>query len=147
MTTKKWRDTVRDGRPVRIYATDGAERFVIHGAIKCEDGWRLQTWKPSGAASSSYMDDDRDLIEIHPEPTYRPFTKDELPRIVGRRVRRIDHTDRIRVVMGIEDGTAMIPAEGQHYPRRLLDFWEFLDYDSDGQEVVSPCGVLEGGER
>ena len=55
----------RDGREVRIYATDGGSRNPVHGSIKEEDGWILQVWPKSGR----YDDDEDyriDLIEVRP---------------------------------------------------------------------------------
>ena len=60
---KKYR--TRDGREVRIYATDGAPSGVIHGAIKSEysDGWFPYIWGESG---KHYKDHVLDLIEVRP---------------------------------------------------------------------------------
>jgi len=40
----------KDGRPVRIYATDGGGLYPIHGAIwmNSEEGWRVATWTKGG---------------------------------------------------------------------------------------------------
>ena len=57
----------RDGREVRIYATDGGGKNPVHGSIKQEDGWILQVWPKSGRY---FEDDDEgyriDLIEVRP---------------------------------------------------------------------------------
>ena len=57
----------RDGREVRIYATDGGGRNSVHGSIKEEDGWIFQVWPKSGRY---FEDDDEDyridLIEVRP---------------------------------------------------------------------------------
>ena len=62
---KKYR--TRDGREVRIYATDGGGRNPIHGSVKDEDGWIFQVWPKSGRY---FEDDDEDyridLIEVKP---------------------------------------------------------------------------------
>ena len=62
---KKYR--TRDGREVRIYATDGGGKNPVHGSIKQEDGWILQVWPKSGRY---FEDDDEgyriDLIEVRP---------------------------------------------------------------------------------
>ena len=62
---KKYR--TRDGREVRIYATDGSGRNPIHGSVKDEDGWIFQVWPKSGRY---FEDDDEnyriDLIEVRP---------------------------------------------------------------------------------
>jgi hypothetical protein len=66
---KKYR--TRDGREVRIYATDGGGRNAIHGAIKMENGWIYQIW-PKGGRYFEDEDGDEveeywiDLIEVRP---------------------------------------------------------------------------------
>ena len=91
---KKYR--TRDGREVRIYATDGAECLSVHGAIKWVTGkgwkpdiagWRPCSWTKNGKA----VDEEEfscDLIEVKPriqrtvwlniyEREDRPSTKKE----------------------------------------------------------------------
>ena len=54
----------RDGREVRIYATDGVNGRV-HGAIKLKRGWTIQSWENDG----KWMPKDEsicDLIEVRP---------------------------------------------------------------------------------
>lgn len=57
----------RDGREVRIYATDGgANRNAIHGAVRNESGdWVAEQWFHEGmyAQAGSHM---KDLIEVKP---------------------------------------------------------------------------------
>ena len=59
---KKYR--TRDGREVRIYATDGADDFPVHGAIKDlnEAVWRSYCWKSDGFSVYSEFY----LIEVRP---------------------------------------------------------------------------------
>ena len=45
----KFKNKTKDGREVRIYATDGIEPYPIHGAIKIDSFWRLTTWTKSGS--------------------------------------------------------------------------------------------------
>ena len=64
--TKKYR--TRDGREVRIYATDGADPYPVHGAIKNSDGeWCGSAWRVNGdyKLNAPTFDDD-DLIEVKP---------------------------------------------------------------------------------
>jgi len=58
----------RDGREVRIYATDGGGRNPIHGSVKDEDGWIFQVWPKSGRYFEDDADEDYriDLIEVPP---------------------------------------------------------------------------------
>ena len=43
---KKYR--TRDGREVRIYATDCGAAEPVHGAIKSGDWWELSVWNANG---------------------------------------------------------------------------------------------------
>ena len=54
----------RDGREVRIYATDGNACGQIHGAIKTRsEGWLFHHWKSDG---THWHCSDLDLIEVRP---------------------------------------------------------------------------------
>jgi len=54
----------RDGREVRIYATDGGGCWPVHGAIKTKDSgvWVNYCWSANGSALYSELD----LIEVRP---------------------------------------------------------------------------------
>jgi hypothetical protein len=55
----------RDGREVRIYATDGGPYQTIHGALKDYNGhWNGSMWQADG--SNVYGGRDADLIEVKP---------------------------------------------------------------------------------
>jgi hypothetical protein len=58
---KKYR--TRDGREVRIYATDGKGVYPVHGAVKVEGGWCFSTWKATGIEGVNNV---HDLIEVRP---------------------------------------------------------------------------------
>jgi hypothetical protein len=58
---KKYR--TRDGREVRIYATDGIESEEVHGSVKRSYGWCAETWPINGLHS---VDSSLDLIEVRP---------------------------------------------------------------------------------
>jgi len=60
---KKYR--TRDGREVRIYATDGADKYPVHGSIKYETGWELFTWQLDGMRTPGH-EGGGDLIEVRP---------------------------------------------------------------------------------
>ena len=60
---KKYR--TRDGREVRIYATDGADKYPVHGSIKYETGWELFTWQLDGMRTPRH-EGGGDLIEVRP---------------------------------------------------------------------------------
>ena len=62
----------RDGREVRIYATDGdGSGSAIHGAINNFYGWVATVWNPDGkchwsAGCYGYPTPANDLIEVRP---------------------------------------------------------------------------------
>ena len=62
---KKYR--TRDGREVRIYATDeGCGVASVHGAIKTKDGiWHVYSWSEDGFSIFG-REDEKDLIEVRP---------------------------------------------------------------------------------
>ncbi len=55
----------RDGREVRIYATDGAGIRPVHGAIKTDEGWVREDWSSDGGFGGNMRFSD-DLIEVRP---------------------------------------------------------------------------------
>lgn len=59
---KKYR--TRDGREVRIYATDGENEWPVHGAVWNEDGWHPVAWMRDGRWS--HQNTLTDLIEVKP---------------------------------------------------------------------------------
>ena len=61
---KKYR--TRDGREVRIYATDGMDNQSIHGAVKNNNGWILHAWYSDGVHARSDRNGRYDLIEVRP---------------------------------------------------------------------------------
>ena len=65
MIDKSKQYRTRDGREVRIYATDGYPSLTIHGAIKLEDGWEIVAWRSDGRLGG-YRETDSDLIEVKP---------------------------------------------------------------------------------
>jgi hypothetical protein len=57
----------RDGREVRIYATDGRAMYPIHGAILQQHGWQQSCWAVDGLHSiSSSGNHSGDIIEVRP---------------------------------------------------------------------------------
>ena len=55
----------RDGREVRIYATDGGGYWPVHGAIQLScSGWVPTSWDNDGNAFNSGVRDS--LIEVRP---------------------------------------------------------------------------------
>ena len=55
----------RDGREVRIYATDGAGIRPVHGAVKENDGWHRASWCLNGGFGGNMQFSD-DIIEVRP---------------------------------------------------------------------------------
>jgi hypothetical protein len=72
MISKDKQYRTRDGREVRIYATDGdGSGSAIHGAIKNFYGWVATVWNPDGKChwgAGCYGDSTpaNDLIEVRP---------------------------------------------------------------------------------
>jgi len=56
----------RDGREVRIYATNGGGDQAIHGAVLTDEGWRVHAWYSDGVYARSDRNGHRDLIEVRP---------------------------------------------------------------------------------
>lgn len=53
-----------DGREVRIYGTDGAGAYPVHGAINTHDeGWLLYCWPSNGCAK---FNEPWNLVEVKP---------------------------------------------------------------------------------
>ena len=61
MIDKSKQYRTRDGREVRIYATDGYKDYPIHGAIM-DHGWCFHYWTEDGKGTTSRFD----LIEVKP---------------------------------------------------------------------------------
>ena len=58
----------RDGREVRIYATnEDCDVASVHGAIKATDGvWHVYSWSKNGRSILGREQDNKDLIEVRP---------------------------------------------------------------------------------
>lgn len=54
----------RDGKEVRIYATDHVGSFPICGAIRYENGWEEDSWEEDGRNSYYSYDSPDDLVEV-----------------------------------------------------------------------------------
>ena len=62
---KKYR--TRDGREVRIYATEGYGSYSVHGAVLTEEGWFPRCWTEHGELSHARLAHSaHDLIEVRP---------------------------------------------------------------------------------
>ena len=66
MIDKNKQYKTRDGREVRIYATDGATIYPVQGAVRCGDGWYARSWTKDGWSGSDGILRDTDLIEVKP---------------------------------------------------------------------------------
>ena len=65
MIDKNKQYRTRDGREVRIYATDGkGPASVVQGAVNAGDGWVPHSWYADGMYR--YGKDGADLIEVKP---------------------------------------------------------------------------------
>lgn len=52
----------RDGRKVRIYSTDSGGRYPIHGAVRFDKGWSMNTWQENGSEVLGTREYDDDII-------------------------------------------------------------------------------------
>ena len=65
MINKDKQYRTRDGREVRIYATDGRPpASEVHGAVNCGDGWVTHSWYKDG--KYCWEQGGLDLIEVKP---------------------------------------------------------------------------------
>ena len=73
----------KDGEEVRIYATDGAGSYPVHGAVKAAKGWCYGTWTNEGSLFFKAGRDPADLVEVVMLPEYWVvfYNRDNHPRI------------------------------------------------------------------
>jgi hypothetical protein len=107
----------RDGREVRIYATDGRGEFQIHGAIKTDIGWSCSEWKLNGQSYAN-RSGPNDLIEvrqrhkrtvwlnIHPR-TAKIYGSKELADIEAQSFSYKDRIACIKVELDFEEGEGL----------------------------------------
>jgi len=94
----------RDGREVRIYATDGDDWSPIHGAIQTSGRWSACVWRKDGSRIDSTIEDLGDLIEVKPR-IKRTFWMNVYPENDIRPYEDkyvADSCESLRNVMGIE---------------------------------------------
>ena len=98
----------RDGREVRIYATDGdGSGSAIHGAIKNFYGWVATVWSPDGKChwgAGCYGDPTpaNDLIEVRPRHK-RTVWLDVYHDCISRGFETKDEADAKAVLLGALD--------------------------------------------
>ncbi len=66
MISKDKQYRTRDGRDVRIYATDGLGDQAVHGAVKSDGEWNVYAWYGDGIYARSDRNGRHDLIEVRP---------------------------------------------------------------------------------
>ena len=66
MIDKNKQYKTRDGREVRIYATDGNESVPIHGAVLTDGMWNVFCWNADGRWRETERQHSFDLIEVVP---------------------------------------------------------------------------------
>ena len=77
----------RDGRDVRIYATDGDGRYPVHGARRERGYWQLYSWTEDGKADlADEHDSDCDLVEVKAHLDALNATNSALERQHGKTV-------------------------------------------------------------
>jgi hypothetical protein len=113
--TKKYR--TRDGREVRIYATDGRGIYPVHGAVKVEGGWLPYTWKATGVEGVNNVNDVNDLIEVRPRHKRTVWLNvyKDCPSVVGWNSKEAadgpahTRTACIKVELDFEEGEGLSP--------------------------------------
>jgi hypothetical protein len=91
MIDKNKQYRTRDGREVRIYATDGGGHRPIHGAIREDENWIAYTWLYDGVAAL----DCNSLIEVKPR-IKREVWVNVYPDSVGSVCKTREEADRLR---------------------------------------------------
>lgn len=137
----------RDGREIRIYATDGYGDQPIHGAMPVDRGetsWLSHTWTSGGRFyAAEQLESDCDIVGPWvdpPEPKWRPFRDGEVASIVGRVIRsKFDHNKQ-SLVTGTAENSAYWNG-GWGSTIELFDYWDL----GHPMSTWGPCGVLEDG--
>ena len=107
---KKYR--TRDGREVRIYATDGGGRNPVHGSIKEEDGWIFHVWPKNGRYFENDDEDYRiDLIEVRPRHKrtvwLSMFHHNVMASFIGPKANGYGRIACIKVELDFEEGEGL----------------------------------------
>lgn len=66
MIDKNKQYRTRDGREVRIYATDGIGAYPVHGATRGSQGWTPEKWTAGGLFFFDGSHREGDLVEVKP---------------------------------------------------------------------------------
>ena len=64
----------RDGREVRIYATDAGGSYPVHGAVRCGHKWEFKSWLLTGVYSSVAGLKAEDLVPIPQVKYFNVYT-------------------------------------------------------------------------
>jgi len=110
---KKYR--TRDGREVRIYATDGYGSYSIHGAVLTEEGWFSRQWTEQGELSNGRLvPSTHDLIEVRPRhkrTVWLNVYRDDLDAYISREQAEDEQdTNRIaciKIELDFEEGEGL----------------------------------------
>ena len=111
---KKYR--TRDGRKARIYATDGEQGKLVHGAVKHkEHGWQSMLWFADGHYDhGGIIQHPYDLIEVRPRHKRTVWVnvyRDDLDAYISREQAEDEQdTDRIaciKVELDFEEGQGL----------------------------------------
>lgn len=93
MIDKNKQYRTRDGREVRIYATDGGGEYPVHGAYLCRGEWRCEAWDERGFWTDPDHEDNVDLIEVKPRIKREVWVNVYPGGIVNTRYTRADADD------------------------------------------------------
>jgi len=105
----------RDGKEVRIYATEGGSgKCPIHGAVKVdEDQWMIMAWAHNGKMRGSVPDVDAvwDLIEIKPRikcdvwvNVYKSFLSSHNSKTEADMYAAADRIACVKLTIDVEEG-------------------------------------------
>ena len=84
----------RDGREVRIYATDAGGDYPVHGAIRCELRWKASTWTPKGGHLADRDPRGADLVLIPQAHYFNVYTGVKVGKFLGSMCNSVDEAKR-----------------------------------------------------
>lgn len=118
----------RDGREVRIYATDAGEGYPIHGAYKIDDKWCILFWNSEGLVYNKDVISNFDLVEV-----WEPQDKEPIwawNNTTGMRYLKFwdDKNKCVYYNLGIRNGdTYDSYAKVEHIEQWMLDMQKLLE--------------------
>lgn len=115
MIDKNKQYRTRDGREVRIYATDGIGSYPVHGACRGREGWTPEKWTAGGLFFYDGSRKDGDLVEVKPR-IQREFWLNVYRDSLSTRYDSKEHADRgatierlacVKIIIDCEEGEGL----------------------------------------